>query len=63
MGVAEEILVLIKYSPKRENVLGCIKEQVEFKSEPEEKSKQHYKTLTNSMDGPRNLLAKSNRSL
>ena len=37
MGVAEEIVVLIKYSPKRENVLGCVKEQVEFKSEPEEK--------------------------
>ena len=37
MGVAEEIVVLIKYSPKRENILGCIKEQVEFKSEPGEK--------------------------
>ena len=39
MGVAEEIVVLIKYSPKRENILGCIKEQVEFESEPEEKAK------------------------
>ena len=38
MRVAEEIVVLIKYSPKRENILGCIKEQVEFKSEPEEKA-------------------------
>ena len=38
MGVAEEIVVLIKYSPKRENVLGCIKDQVEFESEPEEKA-------------------------
>ena len=37
MGVAEEIVVLIKYSPKRENILGCVKEQVEFESEPEEK--------------------------
>ena len=38
MGVAEEIVGLIKYSPKRENILGCIKEQVEFKSEPKEKA-------------------------
>ena len=38
MGVAEEIVVLIKYSPKRENILGSIKEQVEFESEPEEKA-------------------------
>ena len=38
MGVAEEIVVLIKYSPKRENILACIKEQVEFESEPEEKA-------------------------
>ena len=28
MDVAEEIVVLIKYSLKRENILGCIKEQV-----------------------------------
>ena len=26
MGVAEKIVVLIKYSPKWENILGCIKE-------------------------------------
>ena len=38
MGVAEKIVVLIKYSPKWENILGCIKEQVEFESEPEEKA-------------------------
>ena len=38
MGVAEEIVVLIKYSPKRENILACIKEQVEIESEPEEKA-------------------------
>ena len=38
MGVAEEIVVLIKYSPKWENILGSIKEQVEFESEPEEKA-------------------------
>ena len=36
MGVAEEIVVLIKQSPKQENIFGCIKEQVEFESEPEE---------------------------
>ena len=36
MGVAEEIVVLIKQSPKRENIFDCIKEQVEFESEPEE---------------------------
>ena len=38
MGAAEEILVLIKYSPKREDIIGCIKEQMEFESEPEEKA-------------------------
>ena len=38
VGVAEEIVVLIKYSPKRENILGCKKEQVEFESEPEEEA-------------------------
>ena len=38
MGVAEEILVLIKYSPKREDIIGCITEQMEFESEPEEKA-------------------------
>ena len=37
MRVAEEILVLIKCSPKRKHILGYIKEQVEFESEPEEK--------------------------
>ena len=37
MGVAEEIVVLIKCSLKRENILGCIKEQVEFESEPKKK--------------------------
>ena len=31
-------MVLTKYSPKRENILGCIKENVEFESEPEEKA-------------------------
>ena len=60
MGVAEEIVVLIKYSPKRENILGCIKEQVEFESEPEEKANDITK-LTNSMDSTGNLLAKNNR--
>ena len=38
MGVAEEIVVLIKYSPKWENIFGCTKEWVEFKGEPEEKA-------------------------
>ena len=38
MGVAEEIMLLIEYFPKRENILGCIKDQVEFESEPEEKA-------------------------
>ena len=33
-GVAEEIVVLIKYSPKQENILGGIKVQMEFESEP-----------------------------
>ena len=37
MGVAEEIVVLIKCSLKREDILGCIKEQVEFESEPKKK--------------------------
>ena len=45
MGVAEEIVVLIKYSPKWENILGCIKEQVEFESEPEEKANDITKLL------------------
>ena len=35
LGVA---VVLIKYSPKRENIPGCIKEQVEFEGEPQEKA-------------------------
>ena len=38
MGVAEELVVFIKYSPKQENILGCIKEQVEFEGEPQEKA-------------------------
>ena len=38
MGVAEEVMVLLKYSPKWDNILGCIKEQVEFESEPEEEA-------------------------
>ena len=51
MGVAEEIVVLIKHYgccrrnsgahqilSRRENILGCIKKQVEFESEPEEKA-------------------------
>ena len=38
MGIAREIIVLIKYSPKRENLLGSIKEQVEFHDEPEERA-------------------------
>ena len=45
MGVAEKIVVLIKYSPKWENILGCIKEQVEFESEPEEKANDITKLL------------------
>ena len=38
MGVAEEIMLLIKYFPKQEIILGCTKEQLEFESEPEEKA-------------------------
>ena len=38
IGFAEETVVLIKYSPKRENIIGCTKEQVEFEGEPEEKA-------------------------
>ena len=38
MGVAEDMVVLIRYSPKRENIFGCINEQVEFESKPEEKA-------------------------
>ena len=33
MGTAGEIVILIKYSPKRENILGAIKEQIECDSE------------------------------
>ena len=33
MGTAEEITILIKYSPKRENILGSIKEQIECESD------------------------------
>ena len=33
MGTAEEITVLIKYSPKQENILGSIKEQIECKND------------------------------
>ena len=29
MGTAEEVTTVIKYSPKRENILGSIKEQIE----------------------------------
>ena len=35
MSAAEEILMLMKYSPKRENILGCIKEQENFDNEYE----------------------------
>ena len=33
MGTAEEITILIKYSPKRENILGSIKEQIECEND------------------------------
>ena len=33
MGTAEEITILIKYSPKRENILGSIKEQIECQND------------------------------
>ena len=33
MGTAEEIIILIMYSPKRENILGSIKEQIECKND------------------------------
>ena len=56
MGVAEEILVLIKYSPKREDIIGCIKEQMEFESEPEEKAnditKKKKKKITSFLTNP-----------
>ena len=32
MGTTEEITILIKYSPKRENIQGRIKEQIECES-------------------------------
>ena len=32
MGTAGEIIILIKYSPKRENLLGKLKDQVECDS-------------------------------
>ena len=35
MGTAEEITILIKYSPKRENILGSIKEQIECENDSE----------------------------
>ena len=38
MGTAREIIVLIKYSPKRENLLGKIKEQIECNEEVEIKA-------------------------
>ena len=33
MGIAEEITFLIQYSPKRENILGSIKEQIECEND------------------------------
>ena len=33
MGTGEEISILIKHSPKRENVLGSMKEQTECKND------------------------------
>ena len=33
MGTAEEITILIKYSPKRESILGSIKEQTESEND------------------------------
>lgn len=33
MGTAGEIVILIKYSPKRENILGMLKDQIECDSE------------------------------
>ena len=38
MGTAREIIVLIKYSPKRGNLLGKIKEQIECNEEVEIKA-------------------------
>ena len=38
MGTARKIIVLIKYSPKRENLLGKIKEQIECNEEVEIKA-------------------------
>ena len=38
MCVAEEIVVLIKYSPKRKKHPWLHKKQVEFETEPEEKA-------------------------
>ena len=38
MGTAREIIVLIKYSLKRENLLGKIKEQIECNEEVEIKA-------------------------
>ena len=33
VGTAEEITILVKYFPKRENILGSIKEQIECKND------------------------------
>ena len=38
MGTAREIIVLIKYSPKRENFWGKIKEQIKYNEEVEIKA-------------------------
>ena len=43
MGAAREIIVLIKYSPKRENLLGKIKGQIECNEEVDFKANSRSK--------------------
>ena len=33
MGTTKEIPILIKYSPKQENILGSIKEQIDWEND------------------------------
>ena len=52
MGASKEIIGLIKLSPKYENILGCIKKQLQFDSE--------YKTLSNTIDCQWKVFTKDN---
>ena len=53
MSTGEEIIVLIKYSPKHEQLLGSLKEQVQFDDgNKQEVANDLLKTFTNKMDCP-----------